>query len=178
MAAPKPRRYATAALQLALENEGIERWERDMERVLEALSYEDFRSLLEAPQVPDGVKVNGIGTLLGDVAPLVRNMVSLLAVRGEISSFGSVLETFREMANERRGVALAEVTAAVPLDDERRERIRRGLGDLTGKQISMTESVDPSILGGVIAKVGDRLIDGSARARLRSMREGLAQRPA
>ncbi len=177
MAAPKPRRYAIAALQLALENEGIERWESDLARASEALADEDFRSFLEAPQVPDAAKLNGIDTLLGDLAPLVKNMVSLLAVRGEIASFPIVVQTFQDMANERRGIALAQVTTAVPLDDARRERLRQGLGELTGKRISLTELVEPDIIGGVVARVGDRLIDGSARTRLRSMREGLSMRP-
>ena len=176
MAAPKPRRYAIAALQLALENEGIERWEQDLSRASEALSNEDFSSFLEAPQVPDEAKLRGIDTLLGDLSPLVKNMVSLLAVRGEIPSFPMVLTDFQDMANERRGIALAEVTTAVPLDDARRERLRRGLSELTGKRISLTEQVEPDIIGGIVAKVGDRLIDGSTRTKLRTMREGLAVR--
>ena len=87
MAAPKPRRYAIAALQLALENEGIPRWEQDMAQAADVLSDGDFRALLIAPQVSDEAKLNGISTLLGDVSPLIINMVSLMAVRGDIGSF-------------------------------------------------------------------------------------------
>ena len=140
MAAPKPRRYAIAALQLALENEGIPRWEQDIARAADVLSDDDFRALLVAPQVSDEAKLNGITTLLG--------------------------------------IALAQVTSAVPLVDERRERIRFSLADITGKKVTMTERVDPQILGGVVARVGDQLIDGSTRTRLRSMRDQIAARPA
>ena len=178
MAAPKPRRYAIAALQLALENEGIPRWEQDMAQAADVLSDDDFRTLLIAPQVSDEAKLNGINTLLGDVAPLIVNMVSLMAVRGDIGSFLEVFSTFQELANEHRGIAQAEVTSAVPLDDARRERIRTSLADITGKEITMTESIDHEIIGGVVARVGDQLIDGSTRTRLRSMRDQIAVRPA
>ena len=178
MAAPKPRRYAIAALQLALENEGISRWEQDLSRAADVLSDDDFLALLLAPQVSDEAKLNGIATLLGDVAPLVFNMVSLMAVRGDIGSFSEVYSTFLEIANEHRGIALAEVTSAVPLDDGRRERIRFSLADITGKKVTMTERVDPQILGGIVARVGDQLIDGSTRTILRSMRDQIAARPA
>lgn len=178
MAAPKPRRYAIAALQLALENEGIPRWEQDIARAAEVLGDDDFRALLVAPQVSDEAKLNGISTLLGDVAPLIVNMISLMAVRGDIGSFPEVVATFQELANEHRGIARAEVTSAVPLDNARRDRIRTSLGDITGKEITMTESIDPEIIGGVVARVGDQLIDGSTRTRLRSMRDRIAVRPA
>ena len=178
MAAPKPRRYAIAALQLAVENEGIPRWEQDMAQAADVLSDGDFRALLIAPQVSDEAKLNGINTLLADVSPLIVNMVSLMAVRGDIGAFSEVYSTFQELANEHRGIAQAEVTSAVPLDDARRERIRTSLADITGKEITMTESIDPEIIGGVVARVGDQLIDGSTRTRLRSMRDQIAVRPA
>ncbi len=149
-----------------------------MAQAAEVLSDEDFRALLIAPQVGDEAKLNGINTLLGDAAPLIVNMLSLMAVRGDIGSFPEVFTTFQELANEHRGIAQAEVTSAVPLDSARRERIRTGLADITGKQITMTESIDPEIIGGVVARVGDQLIDGSTRTRLRSMRDQIAVRPA
>ena len=149
-----------------------------MAQAAEVLSDEDFRALLIAPQVSDEAKLKGINTLLGDIAPLIVNMVSLMAVRGDIGSFPEVFSTFQELANEHRGIAQAEITSAVPLDDARRERIRAGLADITGKEITMTESIDPEIIGGVVARVGDQLIDGSTRTRLRSMRDQIAVRPA
>ena len=149
-----------------------------MAQAADVLSDGDFRALLIAPQVSDEAKLNGINTLLGDVAPLIVNMVSLMAVRGDIGSFAEVFSTFQELANEHRGIAQAEVMSAVPLDDARRERIRTSLADITGKEITMTESINPEIIGGVVARVGDQLIDGSTRTRLRSMRDQIAVRPA
>lgn len=149
-----------------------------MAQAADILSDDDFRALLIAPQVSDEAKLNGVNTLLGELAPLIVNMVSLMAVRGDIGSFHEVHSTFQELANEHRGIARAEVTSAVPLDDARRERIRTSLADITGKEITMTESINPEIIGGVVARVGDQLIDGSTRTRLRSMRDQIAVRPA
>ena len=82
------------------------------------------------------------------------------------------------MADAHRGVARAEVTTAVPLDDTRRSQLAAGLVKLVGRdEVLITENVDPEIIGGVVAKVGDRLIDGSTRTQLRVMRDSLAERP-
>ena len=175
MAGASPRRYAQAAFSLALEHEGIEKWEADLTRAAETLSNTDVIALLSAPQVPEKVKLDGITTLLPDVAPLIRNMVSVIVLRGDILKFGRVLDVFTEMADDRRGTARAEVVTAVPLDDARKKRVAEGLAALVGrKDVVLTERQDPSIIGGVIARVGDKLIDGSARTRLRSLRNELA----
>ena len=175
MAGASPRRYAQAAFSLALENEGVDRWEADLQRVLEVMASADVMALLSAPQVPERVKLNGITTMLPDVAPLIRNLVSMMVLRGDIAKMGRVAEAFSAMADDSRGTARAEVVTAVPLDDARKKRLADGLATLVGrKQVILTETVDPAIVGGVIARVGDRLIDGSTRTRLRSLREELA----
>lgn len=175
MAGASPRRYAQAAFSLALENEGVDRWEADLQRVLEVMASADVMALLSAPQVPERVKLNGITTMLPDVAPLIRNLVSMMVLRGDVAKMGRVVEAFSAMADDSRGTARAEVVTAVPLDDARKKRLADGLATLVGrKQVILTETVDPAIVGGVIARVGDRLIDGSTRTRLRSLREELA----
>ncbi len=175
MAGATPRRYAQAAFALALENEGIDRWEADLQRVREILQDHDVAALLTAPQVPEKVKLDGVITLLPDVAPLIRNMVSVMVLRGDVVKFTRMVVAFTELADDERGTARAEVTTAVPLDDARKSRVAEGLAALVDrKDVVLTETVDPSIVGGVIARVGDRLIDGSTQTRLRSLRDELA----
>jgi F-type H+-transporting ATPase subunit delta len=175
MAGASPRRYAQAAFSLALENEGVDRWEADLVRTRETLSNTDVYALLSAPQVPEKVKLDGIATLLPDVAPLIRNMVSVIVLRGDILKFGRLVDVFSQMADDRRGTARAEVVTAVPLDDARKRRVSEGLAALVNrKNVVLTERLDPSIIGGVIARVGDKLIDGSARTRLHRLRNELA----
>lgn len=175
MAGASPRRYAHAAFALALENEGVDRWETDLQRVLAVLADADVMALLSAPQVPERVKLDGVTTLLPDVAPLIRNMVSMMVMRGDISKIGRTVQAFNGMADDSRDTARAQVVTAVPLDDDRRRRLEEGLAALVNrKQVVLTERLDPEIVGGVIARVGDRLFDGSTRTRLRALRDELA----
>jgi F-type H+-transporting ATPase subunit delta len=89
-----------------------------------------------------------------------------------------MFRVFNEMSDEQHGIARAEVVTAVPLDDSQRAQIAAGLAKLVGRsEVVVTESVDSEIIGGVVAKVGDRLIDGSTRTQLRAMRDSLAERP-
>ena len=178
MAVSTGRRFAQAAFQIAGEANSLERWEQDFARVSEVFSDRDFMALLDAPQVPEGVKLDGVVTLLTDVQPEVRNLVSLLVAQGRASVFASVRRHFMALADERRGIARAVVTTAVPLDNRQSRRVSDTLARLVNaREVVVTQNVDPDILGGVVARVGDRLIDGSARTRLHSLRDSLARRP-
>ena len=175
MAGSSPRRYAQAAFALAQENEGIQRWQEDLQRSAEVLSDPDVMALLTAPQVPEKVKLDGITTLLPDVAPLIRNMVSTMALRGDVLKFGRTVDAFTAMADDSQGTARAEVVTAVPLDDDRKKRLSDGLATLVDrKSVVLTEKQDPTIVGGIIARVGDKLIDGSTRTRIRALKDELA----
>ena len=171
------RRYAQAAFELAKEN-NLDRWSEDLAKAAEVLGDSDLLEFLDAPQVTDSVKLDGIGKLLSDVDVLVRNTVNLMTVNRDISKFAEMFRVFNEMADEHHGIARAEVTTAVPMDDAQRGQVAAGLAKLVGRsEVLVTESVDPEIIGGVVARVGDRLIDGSTRTQLRAMRDSLADRP-
>jgi len=172
------RRYAQAAFELAREHNNLDRWEDDLARAGEVLGDSDVMGFLDAPQVSDSVKLDGIGKLLADVEVMVRNTVNLMTVNRDITKFPDMHRVFGEMADEHRGIARAKVTTAVPLDDNRRGKLAAGLAKLVGRdEVIITESVDPEIIGGVVARVGDRLIDGSTRTQLQAMRDSLAERP-
>ncbi len=171
------RRYAQAAFELAKEN-NLDRWSEDLAKAAEVLGDSDLLEFLDAPQVTDSAKLDGIGKLLSDVDVLVRNTVNLMTVNRDISKFAEMFRVFNEMADEHHGIARAEVTTAVPMDDAQRGQVAAGLAKLVGRsEVLVTESVDPEIIGGVVARVGDRLIDGSTRTQLRAMRDSLAERP-
>ncbi len=178
MSSTSVRRYAQAAFAIAVERDALTVWETDLEAARSIVGEPDVLAFMAAPSVPETVKLDGINTLLSDVDPLVRNLVSLLTTNGDIERFGGVCDTFRDLLDEHLGIGRAQITTAVPLDESRRERIVSSLQELTGyERIEVTENVDPEIIGGVVARVGDRLFDGSTRSRLRSMQESLAQRP-
>jgi F-type H+-transporting ATPase subunit delta len=172
------RRYARAAFDVAVSHDELDAWERDLAAARPVLANEDFLAMLDAPQVPFEVKMTGVKTLLPAVSPRVRNFVSLLVQRRLARRFGAVADEFRRYADERRGIARADVVTAVPLDDARRQKVAAMLGEIVGKKVLMAEKVDGSVIGGVVARVGDRLIDGSTRTALQEMRAALAERPA
>ena len=178
MASTSVRRYAQAAFAIAIERDALDVWERDLAKAREIFTERDVQAFMAAPSVPETVKLDGIKTLLSDVDELVRNLVSLVTVNGDIERLGGVCDVFQELLDKHLGIGRAQITTAVPLDDARRERIVESLRAMTGfERIEVTESVDPEIIGGVVARVGDRLFDGSTRTRLRSMQETLVQRP-
>ena len=178
MASTSVRRYAQAAFAIALERDALQTWTSDLKTARDIFTESDVQAFMAAPSVPENVKLEGVGTLLIDIDPLVRNLVSLLVVNGDIERIADVCDTFRELTDDHLGIGRALITTAVALDKDRRERIVASLQELTGyERIEVSEHVDPEIIGGVVARVGDRLFDGSTRSRLRSMQESLAQRP-
>lgn len=178
MASTSVRRYAQAAFAIAVERDALTVWERDLEAARSVVGESDVQAFMAAPSVPLAVKLDGIDTLLAEVDPLVRNLVSLLITNGDIERFGAVCDGFRDLMDDHLGIGRAQITTAVALDATRRDHIVDRLRELTGyEQIEVTEQVDPEIIGGVVARVGDKLFDGSTRSRLRAMQESLSQRP-
>ena len=174
---PKARRYAQAVFQIALEQGTFDEWESDLALLDSALGNEEFAALLSSVAARAEVKLRAVEEVLGDAGRLARNLAGLLAERGQARLAGAIREEFEKLVDEHRGIARAEVVAAVALDDVRRERVERFLGELSGKRVIVSERVDPSILGGLVARVGDLLVDGSLRARLRALGETLEEPP-
>jgi F-type H+-transporting ATPase subunit delta len=174
---PTARRYARAVFELALEHDAVDQWSNDLDLMAEAMGDEDFFGLLEAPQVPDRVKYQGIDTVMIGSSQLGRNLASVLVDHRSVRFAGAIREEFRALADAHNGVARAEVVTAVAMEDSERERVSQLLGEMVGANVETTERVDPEIIGGIIARVGDHLIDGSVRTRLADMRAALAAPP-
>ncbi len=171
------RRLAQAAFEVAAARGELEAWETDFVAVLSVLANADVIGFMESPQVPISEKYAGVNKLLGGASQRVRNFVCVLVSRRQVRKFSSIDREFQRLADQRRGLVRATVTSAVPLDEQRRRRVAVALGELVGSKVMMTEKVDPSVLGGIVARVGDRLVDGSTRTRLHNLRSALAERP-
>jgi F-type H+-transporting ATPase subunit delta len=169
------RRYAQAAFEVARERGQVDRWLAELERLVELLDRTEAGAFLAAPQVPFEAKQEFVERTLADFLPEVRNFVLLLTRRRRIRLLPRIYEEFGQLANEYRGIVVAEVTSAVPLDDADKAVIIRQLSELTGRRAILRTQVDPSILGGLIVRIGDKLIDGSLRTRLERLRETLTR---
>ena len=110
---------------------------------------------------------------LEGVNPLVMNLALLVVARGRLDLVADMVLEYGQLVDEQRGIAHAEVATAVPIELEDKDKLVRYLSDLVGLKIVLTERVDPSIIGGLVARVGDKIIDGSTRSRLLALRESM-----
>jgi F-type H+-transporting ATPase subunit delta len=169
------RRYAQAVFGLAKDHNQLDEWDADLATIAQTLQQPDLRAALASVKAPFSVKRELVERVFGgSIRPLAQNFLLLLIQRGRLDLLDAIIAYYRELVDEERGIARARVTTAVPLDDTERERVAQRLAAITGKQIRLETTVDPSILGGLIARIGDKLIDGSARTRLVALRRRLA----
>ena len=167
------RRYARAVFEIALERKELDRWQSDLKQV--AILGEDvaLRGLVENPKIGFDKKEKVLSELLGDINPLARNLVYLLVSRGRFGMIGDITQEYRRLLDGYRGIEHAEVVTAVPLDDKEKKRLEEHLGRVVGKKIVLEASVDPGLVGGMIARVGGKLLDGSTRSRLAALKREL-----
>jgi F-type H+-transporting ATPase subunit delta len=166
------RRYAEAAFELGSEHSSLDRWQSDLRTIAEYFGNRQLAFILSEPNIPFERKDQVVRELLGGkVKPDALGLALLLVERNLVSLAPRVRDEFERHYDEYRGQVHAEITTAAPLDEEMRERVRRDLAEITGKRIILHEQVDPSILGGAVARVGDTLIDGSVRRRLALLRQ-------
>jgi F-type H+-transporting ATPase subunit delta len=136
----------------------------------------ELRQALTDPKLPQERKRAVLQDLLGERAsPHTLNLLEFIVEQGRARELEAITSELMALAAERRRHAVAEVRTAVPLDKERRERLARALSEATGKDVDLKVIVDPSIVGGIVARVGDQVIDGSVRRRLELARERLSE---
>lgn len=167
------RRYAAAILEIANADGDAPSWLAAVEALESLTSESRFVEALQA----DGMTDQRFDAVVLRVAPGLNakqmNLFRLLRRKGRLGLGPSVASYFREMLDAERGVLRAVVTTAVELDDARREAVVRRIAEQTGRSVEVETRVDPSILGGMVVRIGDYLVDGSSRARLRSLRSQL-----
>ena len=137
-------------------------------------SNDSLRDALTDQRIPVERRQGIVEDLLGERAsPVTVNLVSFVVGAGRGRDLPSIIDRLVERAAQERQHVVAEVTSAVPLDDDQERRLADALGNATGKRVEVRVHVDPSILGGIVARVGDTVIDGSVRHRLDLLKEKL-----
>ena len=167
------KRYAQAIFELAREQDQLDQWAGDLQLVDQALQDEEFKAFLKHAKVPAADKVRAISTVLSTVHPLVQNLVHILVSGGLVDLLPQLHQAYEALLDEHLGRQRVEVTSAIPLEDRELERITIFLSGLIQKEVVATTVVDETILGGVVIRMGDRLLDGSARSRLEGLRNRL-----
>jgi F-type H+-transporting ATPase subunit delta len=169
------RRYAEAVMEIAVSDQSVDKWLADVKLIGEAFGDRHLAFVLREPKIPAQRKESVLRDLLAArVSPAALNLALVLNQDGLVEIGPRLAQEFERLYDDYRGQARGEVTTAMPLDPEERASIAADLQRITGKRILLEERVDPAILGGVVARVGDTLIDGSVRRRLHLLREQIA----
>jgi F-type H+-transporting ATPase subunit delta len=169
------RRYAEAAFEIAERDGSVEAWLAAFTAADSLLAEPGLMRLLSNPAVPAASRhalLERVAAGRIEGAPL--RLLQLLVARGRIDRAPQVAAEFRRLYRLREGITTASITSAAALTDAEVAAITQRLSDMTGGKVEVTLGVDPSLLGGVQVRVGDRLIDGSVRGRLERLRSKLA----
>jgi F-type H+-transporting ATPase subunit delta len=170
------RGYAEALFAVASAEGELEQVETQLYAFAKLLEREDrVRDALVDPQLPAENKRGLIRDTLGERAnPIAVNLLGLLVEQGRAREIDRVVSAMSEVAADSRRHVLAEVRTAVPLDEAQRSRLAAALSEATGREVEVRVIVDPTVIGGLVARVGDTIIDGSVRSRLDEAKQQMA----
>lgn len=168
------RRYAEAIFEIAREHNTIDRTLDDVQGIASLFSKRKLVYLLNEPKIPAQRKENAIRQALASkVLPTSLNLALLVVQRELVEAMPNIARELAQLVLNYKNQAIAEVTTAAPMDEQQLKQVTQALEHMTGKTILMQTKVQPEILGGVIARVGDQVIDGSIRHRLAVLKQQL-----
>lgn len=172
-------KYAQALYEVASERGILEQAEEQLALVGSTLSdHEDLAKLIYHPRVLPKAKKEVITRVFGqDLAEAVHNFLLLLVDKRRENILPSIIKEFKNLTNEAHNIIEAEVTTALPLSDEQQIALAKKLGQVTGKNVILKTKIDVTILGGVVVKIGDKLIDGSVARQLKMLQTTLMNAP-
>ncbi|MFC1892546.1 ATP synthase F1 subunit delta [Chloroflexota bacterium] len=167
------RRYAQAVFHIALEKGELDRWQSNLSKIAGLAEDASLVALLESPKIHFDAKAQLLSEQLGAVNPVALNLVYLLVTKGRMSMAGEIADEYQRLLDSHQGIERAEVITAVPLDDEHKQRLTQQLATMLGKKVALKAEVDPGIVGGIMARIGGKLLDGSTRSKLTGLKREL-----
>jgi F-type H+-transporting ATPase subunit delta len=171
------RRYAEALLSLAKEQGLVDKMEAESKLLGELFADRELRAFFGAPQIDSGRKKEVLNKALqGRVSPLVINLAKLLVDKGRILYLPEIMREFDAMTDELRGVEEVSIVSASPLNAQQVEAIKANVQHFSARpSLRVNTEVDPSLIGGVLVRLGSRVLDGSLATRLGDMRQSLGK---
>lgn len=168
------RRYAEAAYEIAVRDGTVDVWRSELDTAGAIVDDEAVARVLVNPAVALESREAMVDSAIGPiVSPPVLNLIKLMLRRGRIEQLPRVSAEFRRLDNATKGIVAATATTAAPLSNDEVRALVGRLEQMTGAQIELELQVDPSLLGGLMVRVGDRMIDGSVKGRLERLRNQL-----
>jgi len=169
--------YAQALFQIARAEGALETVEDELFRFARILENEtQLREALTDPSLPPEQRSKMIVELLGNKStPHTVNVIAFVVQQGRARELTKIIDSLVQLAAEERKKAVAEVRSATPLDEGQREKLKDAITRATGKQVELKVLVDPTVIGGLLVRVGDQVFDGTVRRRLQMAKEHIGR---
>ncbi|GER82704.1 MAG: ATP synthase F1 subunit delta [Thermogemmatispora sp.] len=173
------RRYAEAIFNIARQQQTLDRTLDEVRSIAELFAQRKMAYLLSEPKIPLARKEQALRQALASrVLPTSLNLALLVVQRNLVELMPNIARELEQLVLRYKNQAIAEVITAAPLDEAALQRVKQALERRTGKQIILQTKVEPEILGGIIARVGDEVIDASVQHRLATLQQRLLQETA
>ena len=177
MSNPVARRYARALYMIGVEENRLDALAREVKSLGDTVRASgELATFLSNPVVPQAARRAVVTELLGrlTLSPASRNFALMLTDRRRGHLLPDVADALAALSDERAGKVQAQVTSATALTDAQVQKVRAALERLTGKAVTVSHRVDPSLIGGMVTRIGDKVYDGSLRTRLEEIRQAAA----
>lgn len=167
------RRHAQAVFQIAFEKKELEKWKAYLEEIAHAIAEPKFFSMMENPAVHFDDKAVLLKQKLDKISPEALNFTFLLLDKGRLRILPKVISEYNRMLDAHYGIERVQVVTALPLDHKEREEIKKSIESLLNKKVVMDNKVQEDIVGGLVIRIGDKLIDGSIMTKLKTLEKEL-----
>ena len=171
-------RYATALFELARDEKSIDAVKADLDR-FEALLSEsaDLKRLVRSPVFAAEVQLKALSAVLdkAEITGISANFLKVLTANRRLFAVSDVIRAFRALVAKFRGEATADITVAEPLSEKNLDALKAALKAVSGKDVTLNVNVDTSIIGGLVVKLGSRMVDSSLRTKLNSIKHAMKE---
>ena len=171
-------RYATALFELARDEKSVDAVKADLDRFEAILADSaDLKRLVLSPVFSADAQLKALAAVLdkAGITGIAANFLKVLTANRRLFAVGDVIRAFRTLVAKFRGEATADVTVAEQLNDKNLDALKAALKSVTGKDVALNVKVDPSIIGGLVVKLGSRMVDSSLRTKLNSIKNAMKE---
>jgi F-type H+-transporting ATPase subunit delta len=171
-------RYATALFELARDEKSIDAVKADLDKFDAMLSESaDLKRLVRSPVFAADTQLKALSAVLdkAGISGVAANFLKVLTNNRRLFAVADVIRAFRALVANFKGEASAEVTVAEPLSDKNLDALKAALKQVSGKDVTLNVKVDPSIIGGLVVKLGSRMVDSSLRTKLNSIKHAMKE---
>jgi F-type H+-transporting ATPase subunit delta len=171
-------RYATALFELARDEKSVDAVKADLDKFSAMLADSaDLARLVRSPVFSAEIQSKALAAVLekAEISGISAKFLKVLTANRRLFAVSDVIRAFRALVAKFKGEATADVTVAEPLSDKNLDALKTALKSVTGKDVALNVKVDPSIIGGLVVKLGSRMVDSSLRTKLNSIKHAMKE---